>query len=295
MLKQLSNLSKAALYYLLAVGFATLVSLLTVRLDQPNLISFVMFAPMLAVLLMLLVVTPDGYHKAGWQTLGLQRAGVRSWPLAILLPLFVLGASFEIATLVGVAHWQLPVDSTWGQFLYNWLPELLVGTLFALGEEIGWRGYLLPKLLPLGQARAALINGLLHGLWHLPMILLTPFYHGAGNRWIVIPLFLLTLTAGGIFYSYLRISSNSLWPVALGHGAFNTFWGMFTAFAVPTSALWMEYLLGESGVITLMLVIVAAIWLLRRLPAQAVVADRRLAAAQPNGRKHQPAPAPLGG
>ncbi len=295
MVKQLSNLSKATLYYLLAVGFATIVSLLTVSLDRPNLIGFVMFAPMLAVLLMLLVVTRDGYHKAGWQALGLQRAGVCSWPLAILLPLFALGTSFEIATIVGVAHWQLPLDSSWSQLLYNWLPELLVGTLFALGEEIGWRGYMLPKLLPLGQVRAALINGVLHGLWHLPMILLTPFYHGEGNRWIVIPLFLLTLTAGGIFYSYLRISSNSLWSVAVGHGAFNTFWGMFTTFAVPTSALWMEYLSGESGVITLMLAIVAVGWLLRRLPTQAVIADLGLAAAQPSGLKNQPAPSPLGG
>ncbi len=52
--------------------------------------------------------------------------------------------------------------------------------LFALGEEIGWRGYLLPKLSGLGPVRAALLAGLLHGLWHLPIILLTPFYRGRG-------------------------------------------------------------------------------------------------------------------
>jgi CAAX protease family protein len=128
---------------------------------------------------------------------------------------------------------------------------------------------------------AALLAGLLHGIWHLPIILLTPFYHGEGNHWIVIPLFLLTLTAGGVFYSYLRLTSNSLWPVALGHGAFNTFWSMFTALAVPTSPLWMEYLSGESGVITLILAVVAVGFLVQRLQVQTPQPALRTTMAQP--------------
>jgi hypothetical protein len=65
---------------------------------------------------------------------------------------------------------------------------------------IGWRGYFLRHLLTLGRRRALLLSGLLHGLWHMPLLLLTPFYHGLGNRWIVVPLFLLTLTAAGVVY-----------------------------------------------------------------------------------------------
>lgn len=276
MFKHLSDFSKAGIYYLLAIGFATLVSVLVMTLDTPTMLGLVMFAPLLAVLLMLLVLTPDGYRKSAWQSLGLQQAGLSAWPLALLLPLVLLGASFEITTLVGVAHWQLPADTTWGAFLLNLLPELVIDTLFALGEEIGWRGYLLPKLSRLGTVRAALLCGLLHGLWHLPMILLTPFYHGEGNRWIVIPLFLLMLTLGGVFYSYLRLSSHSLWPVAIGHGAFNAFWSAFTALAVPTSSLWMEYLSGESGVIPLLLALVAVTFLLRRLQVDQASANQPL-------------------
>jgi len=32
-----------------------------------------------------------------------------------------------------------------------------------------------------------LLTGLLHGIFHLPLILLTPFYHSAGNKLIVVP------------------------------------------------------------------------------------------------------------
>ena len=39
----------------------------------------------------------------------------------------------------------------------------LFNTLFALGEELGWRGYLLPKLLPLGEIPAMLISGIIWG------------------------------------------------------------------------------------------------------------------------------------
>ena len=53
------------------------------------------------VLLMLLVITPDGYLKAGWAQLGLHRAGWRYWPLALLAPTAVLIASFGATTLRG--------------------------------------------------------------------------------------------------------------------------------------------------------------------------------------------------
>jgi len=98
-----------------------------------------------------------------------------------------------------------------------------------VAEEIGWRGYLLPHLLPLGPMRAMLLSGLLHGLWHLPLLLLTPFYHASGNRLLVVGLFLLTLTVAGLLYGYLRLTSGSVWPVALAHGALNTFWIQFSA------------------------------------------------------------------
>jgi hypothetical protein len=63
------------------------------------------------VLLMLLVITPDGYHKAGWLELGLHRAGWRYWPLALLAPTAVLVASYAAATLVGVVSWQFESDA----------------------------------------------------------------------------------------------------------------------------------------------------------------------------------------
>jgi DNA-binding CsgD family transcriptional regulator len=79
----------------------------------------------------------------------------------------------------------------------------------------------------------------------MPLLLLTPFYHGLGNRWIVVPLFLLTLTAAGMFYGYLRLTTNSVWPAALAHSSFNAFWNLFSRLTIAVSPLALEYLAGE--------------------------------------------------
>lgn len=70
-----------------------------------------------------------------------------------------------------------------------------------------------------------------------------------------------TLTAAGVFFGFLRLRSHWVWPAAVAHGAFNTIWSALAVLAVPTSTLWMEYLSGESGAITLALAIVAVTYL----------------------------------
>jgi membrane protease YdiL (CAAX protease family) len=113
-----------------------------------------------------------------------------------------------------------------------------------------------------------LITGLLHGIYHLPLMLLTTFYHGEGNRLIVLPLFLLTLTIAGVAYGYLRLTTNSVWPAALAHLAFNTYWVYLGAFTVAVSPLALEYLAGESGLLTILSLAAVVVWLLVRPPSQ---------------------------
>lgn len=105
----------------------------------------------------------------------------------------------------------------------------MAGTLFALCEEVGWRGYMLPQMMRgLGVVAAMLIVGFLHGVWHLPLLLTTDLYHAAGNPWIVTPPFLITLTLAGMFYGYVRVTTGSIWPVAGAYSAVNIAWGIST-------------------------------------------------------------------
>lgn len=261
MFTQLPDLSKAAIF----IGITYIVTWLYVLLlPSETWLNFVMFMPLLGVLLMLLVVTRDGYSARGWAGLGLHRPGFRGWGLALLMPLFILLPSYGIVWGLGIASLSLPVGAgSLLEFILNALIDGLVfGTIFALGEEIGWRGYLLPRLLSLGPIRAMLLSGFLHGIWHFPMIFLTSAYHSEGNRLIIVPLFVLAFTVAGVLYGYLRLTTNSIWPVALFHGAWNTVWTVLTAVTVAITPLASEYLGGESGLVTILVAGGVAAWLL---------------------------------
>ena len=61
-------------------------------------------------------------------------------------------------------------------------------TVLFLGEELGWRGYMLPRIQQLtSRRRAALVTGFFHGCFHLPLILIATTYDEFGSRWIVAP------------------------------------------------------------------------------------------------------------
>ncbi|MFC1976036.1 CPBP family intramembrane glutamic endopeptidase [Chloroflexota bacterium] len=126
-----------------------------------------------------------------------------------------LNPTFIVAAQVGVALTIAP--------LFN--------TLFAMGEELGWRGFLLPKLLPLGQWKAILISNIIWGLWHAPVIvqgLNYPGYPIAGIFMMVV----FTLLLGTIF-SWLYLNTKSPWTPALAHGSVNAIAGVPVLFLIP--------------------------------------------------------------
>jgi membrane protease YdiL (CAAX protease family) len=268
MFTHLSDLTKSAWFYMITFGLVLAITLMSgQRGIDPS--WGLMFTPLAAVLLMFFVVTRDGTSKKAWLSLGLHRAGFRSWGLALLAPVAVLALAYGLAWTLGIGRFTWPGPNPITNFPAS---SIVIGIslslLLAFGEEIGWRGYLLPHLLPLGRTRALLVSGLLHGLFHLPLMLFTPFYHGLGSRLIVIPLFLLALTAAGVWYGYLRLTSHSVWPAAIAHTSLNIFVEQFTNVTIAASPLALEYLVGESGVFTLVGIIVAAGWFIYRMNKQ---------------------------
>lgn len=107
----------------------------------------------------------------------------------------------------------------------------LFNTLITMGEELGWRGFLLPKLLPLGQWKAILISNIIWGLWHAPVIvqgLNYPGYPIAGIFMMVV----FTLLLGTIF-SWLYLNTKSPWTPALAHGSVNAIASLPVLFLIP--------------------------------------------------------------
>ena len=119
---------------------------------------------------------------------------------------------------------SLPVVIGAGLIVILAAPLVIVNHVAAFGEEIGWRGFLLPLLTEeLGIQKAVLLNGILWGIAHAPLVCFGLNYTGdyPGAPWYGILMMVLFATSTGIFLSDLTLKSRSIFPACIAHGAIN--------------------------------------------------------------------------
>jgi len=93
----------------------------------------------------------------------------------------------------------------------------------ALGEEIGWRGFLVPELAKVVPfPMVALISGLMWAVYHYPVLLFAD-YNAGGPPWYGLTRFTLMVVAGSFIMTWLVLRAHSLWPAALLHATHNLF------------------------------------------------------------------------
>ena len=171
--------------------------------------------PVIAVALTVAFIVPRGQRRAVWAGGGIQSAEGAGAAVAVLGPMAIVAVSFGVAAAFGVVRFP-GLGPGLGSAVLNLAITTIIFAVVFLGEEIGWRGYLLFRLAELTSGRrAALLTGAFHAIFHLPLLVLTTTYQSAGNRWIVVPMVMVTLTLAGVWYGWLRLWSGSIWPVSL--------------------------------------------------------------------------------
>jgi membrane protease YdiL (CAAX protease family) len=145
----------------------------------------------------------------------------------------------------------------------------IIGALSAAGEEIGWRGYMLMRLIDAGVPRPVLASGLIWGLWHIPLILAGVYVAGSSPV-VSAVLFLVMVASFGFVIARMRLETGSIWPAIALHAAWNSIiQGAFDPVSTGAgAALWV----GEAGILTALALVVAAVifsrgrWTMRRVP-----------------------------
>ena len=251
----------SVLVLLLAVGAAVSINIFELASNELMWAIVWSITPTVAALIMLLVVTRDGYTKEGWKSLGLHRPGLSVWWIAFGATLVITVAALVIVWATPLASFVAPESGIVNTVLGFLIQAVILACSFALAEEIGMRGYLLPKLLSLGRTRSLALSGLIFATWHTPLIFLTTVYHSAGSRWIVLPLFYGTIVAASFFFGYLRIYTGSVWPASIAHAVHNAAWGTLAAFTLTSDPVTVnEYLVGDNGILILVGTVIGAIW-----------------------------------
>lgn len=254
---------------------------LGVRLDQgPALaaqitIAGVMWVPAFATFITVKFITREGFAIA--------RLQIGSWKpylaIALVLPIaFALVYGMTWALGLGTPDWHLsetmammaktgvdistaPPSTTIVMTLFfaTLFITPLINSVFGFGEELGWRGYLLPKLMVLGKWRAYLALGIIWGLWHAPLI--TMGFLGAINPWGGILAMIGLTTSLGLLINEFTLRYRSSLLAGWIHGVFNSqsygIWRLLFPSVTP-------FLGGMTGVIGLL------VWLALGLGAWAI-------------------------
>jgi len=200
-------------------------------------IMAVMWVPGLAAVLTVKLVTREGFHGMGlrfgsWRPYATAAMIIPACYLIIYLLTQLLGlgqadwkctyflAQFAKQSTSGMLSMPSPFLVWPAIFFTTLVVAPFLNGLFGFGEELGWRGYLLPKLIPLGKPRAYALLGLIWGLWHLPLVLVGFTY--PGHPLLGALMFIGLTSTFGIYLNELTLRHRSSVLAGWAHGVFNS-------------------------------------------------------------------------
>ena len=278
----------------LAVYFAVLVPLSAVfeaMMIRGSLswVSALMWTPAAASVVARLVL-----HE-GFADVSFRIGGQRGWKaigLALIFPTILGLLAYGIAWTTGLVQFNPKliklaaayVGDTFSPiitFLINLAVASTIVTIYsvrtAAGEEIGWRGYMLTRLIDAGVPKPILASGLIWGIWHVPLILGGVYLAGPPPI-VAALLWMVTATAFSFVFARMRLEAGSVWPAITLHSAWNAI--IQSAFDPASKGAGVELWIGESGILVSFTMIVAAImfscgrWTMRRTPGDDVERSR---------------------
>ncbi len=155
--------------------------------------------------------------------------------------------------------------------LFQGSAGVLLACFSGLGEEIGWRGFLVPELARrMPFARVAFWSSAIWAVWHYPILLFAD-YNGGTPAWYGLTCFTVMVLGIGVVFAWTRLASGSVWPAAILHGSHNL-WIQQIFDPLTTDTGRTKWVIGEFGA-ALAIVSLGAAWLVwrrrARIPAPA--------------------------
>ncbi|MEI6088486.1 MAG: type II CAAX endopeptidase family protein [Bacteroidota bacterium] len=133
-------------------------------------------------------------------------------------------------------------------FIFTGLYGMAGSASSALGEEIGWRGFLVPELSKtFNYTKTSLITGVVWSIWHYPILIFADYNSGT-PYWYGLTCFTVLVISISFVFTWFRLKSNSLWTAVILHASHNLFiQSIFTPLTKDTGNT--KYFIDEFGVV----------------------------------------------
>ena len=230
-------------------------------------ILLMMYTPGISAILTSIILK-DKISNYGWKPGKIKFLGY-----AYIFPLIVSIVAYGLVWLSGLAEFtnQNVINYMWAKmlgfelpapFIVSLLSKMLLGFLLTcipvFGEEVGWTGFLTPKLLKMFSVPVtSLIVGIFWAVWHFPAII-GGFYGQGTPLWVALPGFTLVLVGYSFIRTVLVVKSKSLWTGVALHASGNTIlMGIFWEMTVHKG--FAAYFVSETGIFTGIVCLLTAI------------------------------------
>lgn len=251
-------------FFLLVVSFSAILEVLYCSGGPEWTVALLMWIPALSAFAAAAVSLRENSESFSFIKLfrltGIKRCRFRYLLLGIAIPFLYLFIPYRI-------YWTMHPEN----FAYSGVSFLIVmkdlllytvvyvflSLLTAAGEEIGWRGFMLPALLErIGEKKAITAVSLFWCLWHLPLLIWGGYMEGT-PLWYQLIAFLFCIFPIGVIAALLTIRSGSVWPAAFLHAAHNAF--DQAVFGVITRGDDRMYYVSETGLLTILCAWITAV------------------------------------
>jgi membrane protease YdiL (CAAX protease family) len=243
-------LAKIVIFLVLVAAFAGIVDFLRLSVPFGTKLIILAWTPHLADTLAMWSV---GF--AGAISLVLVDRSLKDFGLKAALPKYTflaMAVPFATGGAIYLPVWILELGgfggtASLGSATLSALIHFPMHLFAAAGEELGWRGVLVPNLArTAGSKTIALVPGAIWALWHYPDILF--FDYNVGTPAIfALTCFSISVIGVGAFLSWLRLASGSIWPAVVFHGVHNSvILGIFDRVTDPKAVT--LYITSEFGI-----------------------------------------------
>lgn len=191
-----------------------------------------------------------------WKDIGLKLGSIKFHLLAFFVP--CIGAFFSafICSLFDIRVMSLPEGVPISKITLQFTLVFIMGLFAALGEEIGWRGYLVPKVYDTKIKYPTIFTGLVWALWHIPIVAFSGYYETLSPLMVIL-LYTAAIFGFNYFINWLRMASGSMWVATLTHASYNFFFQTFWLYLLfkepgPNKNMW-EKVGGDVGIIPILI------------------------------------------